>query len=421
MICSFSVKNFKAYGDKVDLSFFADQNIKRFDCNSIPAEGKRILKAVGFYGPNNTGKTCILYALCCLRRIMLNEPCENMINTFADMGDVTSFEVEYYVNGRFYDYAVDYDNRNKTYVRESLFQKTYNGTSSSKERVFERDVESLKLGVKPTGMKSAVVGSFFSMSLPFMVLVSGEGIEGLDQAKKDYLAFAQSLVFLKMDGPLDIAKTIQLLQNDPKGAHFVKEFVKNCDLHIDDFGYADNVVSDTDIMDNLQAAMNNPSFVKESLKLYSKHGDYRVPSVFFDSVGTMKLVALAGYIYESLSKGSVLMIDEIDSSLHHILTRSIVAMFNNLLNVKSQLLFTTQDVLLLDLQKLLRKDQVWLVDLAKEAHSSTLDRVSDKFPSRSENGIRGDEDIREYYLKGRYGAIPTPDLFASLEEAVSDE
>lgn len=420
MICSFSVKNFKAYGDKVDLSFFADQNIKRFECNSIPADGKRILKAVGFYGPNNTGKTCILYALCCLRRIMLNEPGENMVNTFADMGDITSFEVEYYVNGRFYDYAVDYDNRNKTYVRESLFQKAYNGNSSSKERVFERDASALKLGVKTNGMKSALAANFFSMSLPFMILVSGDGIEGLDRAKKDYLAFAQSLVFLKMDGPLDISKTIQLLQNDPKGARFIKEFVKNCDLHIDDFGYADSVISDTDIMDNLQAAMNNPSFVKESLKLYSKHGDYRVPSVFFDSVGTMKLVALAGYIYDSLSKGMVLMIDEIDSSLHHILTRSIVAMFNNLLNVKSQLLFTTQDVLLLDLQKLLRKDQIWLVDLAKEAHSSTLDRVSDKFPSRSENGIRGDEDIREYYLKGRYGAIPTPDLFASLEEAVSD-
>ncbi len=421
MICSFSVKNFKAYGEEVDLTFFADQNIKRFECNSVSTGEKKILKAVGFYGPNNTGKTCILYALCCLRRIMLNEPCENMINTFANMGDVTSFEVEYYVNGRFYDYAVDYDNRTHVYQRECLSLKNYNGASCSRVRIFERDANSLKLGAKANGIKPALAASIFSMSLPFMILVSGDGIDGLDRAKRDYLAFAQSLVFLKMDGPLDISKTIQLLQNDPKGARFVKEFVKNCDLHIDDFGYADNVVSDTDIMENLKEAMNSPSFVKESLKLYSKHGDYRVPSVFFDSVGTMKLVALAGYIYESLSKGSVLMIDEIDSSLHHILTRSIVAMFNNLLNVKSQLLFTTQDVLLLDLQKLLRKDQVWLVDLAKEAHSSTLDRVSDKFPSRSENGIRGDEDIREYYLKGRYGAIPTPDLFASLEEAVSDE
>lgn len=49
-----------------------------------------------------------------------------------------------------------------------------------------------------------------------------------------------------------------------------------------------------------------------------------------------------------------------------------------------------------------------------------ITRLSE-FTSRSENGIRGDEDITDYYLKGQFGSIPTPDLFASLEEAVSDE
>ena len=111
--------------------------------------------------------------------------------------------------------------------------------------------------------------------------------------------------------------------------------------------------------------------------------------------------------------------DEIDSSLHHILTKSIVAMFNNVLNTKSQLIFTTHDVLLLDLRELFRKDQIWLVDI-KDKSSSTICRMSE-FTSRDENGIRGDEDITDYYLKGQFGSIPTPDLFASLEEAVSDE
>lgn len=47
--------------------------------------------------------------------------------------------------------------------------------------------------------------------------------------------------------------------------------------------------------------------------------------------------------------------------------------------------------------------------------------MSERFTARAENGIRGDEDIAEYYLKGHFGSIPTPDLFASLEEAVSDD
>ena len=114
-----------------------------------------------------------------------------------------------------------------------------------------------------------------------------------------------------------------------------------------------------------------------------------------------------------------MIVDEIDSSLHHILTKAIVAMFNNILNKKAQLIFTTHDVLLLDLKNMFRKDQIWLVDVLDES-SSKITRLSE-FTSRSENGIRGDEDITDYYLKGQFGSIPTPDLFASLEEIVSDE
>ncbi len=94
-------------------------------------------------------------------------------------------------------------------------------------------------------------------------------------------------------------------------------------------------------------------------------------------------------------------------------------MFNNVLNNKSQLLFTTHDVLLLDLKELFRKDQIWLVDVLDES-SSKITRLSE-FTSRSENGISGDEDITDYYLKGQFGSIPTPDLFSSLEEATKDE
>jgi len=421
MICTFRVENFKSYAEPTEFNFFADHNIKRFDCNYIPTQSKGILKTIGFYGPNNTGKTCTLLSLLGLRALMLNEPHGNLENSFSSRGSVTSFVVEYYVNGRFYVYSVDYDNATKTYERESLVRKDYGSTSCSKTTIFERSRNQLSWIEMLGGLKKAAALQLFSFTLPFMVVVADEGNEELAQAKKDYFAFARSILFLKMDGPVDISKTMRLMQADPKAARFVKEFVKNCDLHIDDFGFDDNVVSDANIDGPLEAALNDPSFVKESLKLYSKHNGYRVPSVLFDSVGTMKLVALSGYIYESLREEKTLIIDEIDSSLHHILTRSIVAMFNNALNKKSQLLFTTHDVLLLDLRNLLRKDQVWFIDLSDDQRSSKAVRMSKEFPSRAEKGVRGDEDVTQYYLKGHFGSIPTPDLFLSLEEATADE
>ena len=419
MICKFSVENFKSFADKVELDFYANGNIKRFNYNYIETSGKNVLKTVGFYGPNNTGKTCILLSLIDLRALMLNEPHDNLANAFAGKGHETSFEVEYCINGRFYVYSVKYNNRTKQYVKEKLVQKIYDPESNSTERIFERNATGLSwIDINPD-LNKTIVTRLFSLSFPFMIVFDDKDNKIMQQAKQDYIDFANSIISLKMDVSVDISKTIQLIQSDKKANRFVKEFVKNCDLHIDDFGFDDNVVSDANIDEQLRRAMNNPAFVKESLKLYSKHNGYRVPSVFFDSIGTIKLIALSGYIYEALSKGKTLIVDEIDSSLHHILTKSIVAMFNNVLNTKSQLIFTTHDVLLLDLRELFRKDQIWLVDI-KDKSSSTICRMSE-FTSRDENGIRGDEDITDYYLKGQFGSIPTPDLFASLEEAVSDE
>ena len=419
MICKFSVENYKAFANKVELDFFANGNIKRLDYNFIKAGDKNILKTVGFYGPNNTGKTCILLSLTSLRALMLNEAHDTFTNSFAGAGDVTTFDVEYYINGRYYNYFVSYNGRTKKYEKEKLIRKQYSGASISNTLIFERSIDKLTwAGITPE-LKKPNVARLFSFSFPFMILFDDTDNDMMNQAKEDYIKFAESLVFLKMDTPLDISKTISLMQNDPKASKFIKEFVKNCDLHISDFGFDDNVISDTNIEEETKKIANNPSFNKETLKFYSKHNGYRVPSVFFDSIGTQKLIALSGYIYESLSQGKVLIVDEIDSSLHHILTKAIVAMFNNVLNNKAQLLFTTHDVLLLDLKEMFRKDQIWLVDVLDES-SSKITRLSE-FTSRSENGIRGDEDITDYYLKGQFGSIPTPDLFASLEEAVSDE
>ena len=94
MICKFTVKNFLAFADEVELDFYANMNIKRFECNYVKRANKNILKAVGFYGPNNTGKTCILKALRMLRILMLNERpvTESFINAFANKGEITSFK-----------------------------------------------------------------------------------------------------------------------------------------------------------------------------------------------------------------------------------------------------------------------------------------------------------------------------------------
>ena len=102
MICNFTVDNFKTFGQKIELDFLANMNIKRLEYNYLNVGEKNILKTIGFYGPNNTGKTCILMALASLKSLMLNEPHTSFKNSFADMGNITNYSVTYFINRSFY-------------------------------------------------------------------------------------------------------------------------------------------------------------------------------------------------------------------------------------------------------------------------------------------------------------------------------
>jgi AAA15 family ATPase/GTPase len=84
--------------------------------------------------------------------------------------------------------------------------------------------------------------------------------------------------------------------------------------------------------------------------------------------------------------------------MHPALTKGIIDYFlSSSLSTKSQLIVTTHESCLLDLD-ILRKDEVWFVEKDKTGAS--------KLYSLLEFKPRQDKDIRKGYLNGRFGAIP---------------
>ena len=414
MITSIKFKNYKTFYNEVSVSFIADAQIKRFLCNAINEADLNVLKTICIYGPNNTGKTCLILALRNLRALMLNEPHESLTNSFVN-DDVVSYVVEYIQNGSFYRYSVEYNCKENRYINEELCSlkiQESNHSVITPTVIVARTDNKIKLeGFEKDFTKQLI--TMMSDRYPILTMLNSFNNKSLEKARTDYNEFAMSFELLRMDNNLDISKTVDLMKSSESGTKFVKEFVKNCDLHIDDFGYDENILSDVD----LGNIISNP-LDKNKMSLYSKHRGYKVPSFIFDSVGTRKIIALSGYIYDALKHKKILLIDEMDSSLHHILTRAIVSMFNNDLNKGSQLIFTTHDLLLMDLKHLFRKDQIYMTDIINN-ESVVVSLKS--FPSNTPNGIRGNEDIIEYYTKGRFGCVPTADLFDSLLEVFSDD
>ncbi len=131
--------------------------------------------------------------------------------------------------------------------------------------------------------------------------------------------------------------------------------------------------------------------------------------MLFDFTGTKKMVAIAGYVIEALEKDRVLVIDELDSSLHFKLTRAIVAMFNNELNTNAQMIFTAHDINLMDCKKLFRKEQIWFVH--KDNEGVYVYSLAD---FTAKQGVKDTTYVIEKYKKGVLGAIPEPKLINSL-------
>jgi AAA15 family ATPase/GTPase len=117
-----------------------------------------------------------------------------------------------------------------------------------------------------------------------------------------------------------------------------------------------------------------------------------------ESDGTQRLFEMSGPWLDVLEKGELLIVDELDRSLHPVLSNALIKMFNDteINKNNAQLIFTTHDTTLLD-EEIFRPDQIWFTE--KDNSMTKLYSLLDFRP-------REDESLQKGYLLGRYGAIP---------------
>ncbi|MER7011220.1 ATP-binding protein [Saccharopolyspora sp. NPDC000359] len=142
-------------------------------------------------------------------------------------------------------------------------------------------------------------------------------------------------------------------------------------------------------------------------RLKTVHGDLGAPfDISDESHGTRSWLRLIPIALSALDRGSVLLVDEIDSSLHPLLTARLVGLFRDERTNPNgaQLIFTTHDTSLLGTMlgdEVLKRDEVWFVS-KEERGDTSLYALSDFKPRQGENAERR-------YLRGSYGAVPFVD------------
>ncbi len=420
MILSVRVNNYLVYSNEVELSLKADMRIKKFSSNVYTENRFNVLKSACIYGANNSGKTCFVRAINSIKNILLGTLAEVPPNLFTGSRKC-SFGISFMEKGRCFNYSFDYDSDSpngikKGFVYERLVEIFIDKYRNYTEKeVFVRDVINDVYSFSGEEELSKVLGLVSSDNI-LIYTINGAKYPVIESFKKIFRSFANKIEVLDMNN-IPIEKTIMVLKNDEGIKEKTVELIKQADLDISDYTYIkDDSKSAAKItFEGLQnapkeIALRATSLIEDMSRLVSVHKNIPVPSIVYDSTGTKKIIAVASYIIDAIENGKILVIDELDSSLHFKLTRAIVALFNNDLNRNAQLIFTAHDVTLLDCKKLFRKDQIWFA--AKDSRNEYLYSLVD-FTSQDDR-VRSESDIADKYASGVLGAIPEPDLISVL-------
>ena len=394
----------------------ANMHQKRFMSNLLPVDKTNVLKSSIIFGPNNSGKTNFIRILKTIKSIILNGKFKLEKNLFNN-NNICSFEIHFLDNKKEYSFEVKYDSFNKEYIYERFSEISYDKYKNIKiKNLVIRDTENdfyccdddeLLLSVMKVSAKNNIL----------IHLIDVNRFEKLKHIKDILISFATKIDIVDMNN-IPISKTIELLKKSDINKQKIVNFILNADVSLEDFKYLNDEEVKIELNipeDSIKAqenVLNVSSSFMDMLHLASIYKGKIVPSIVFDSTGTKKIAALASYVIDSLEKGRILIVDELDNSLHFRITRAIIALYNNELNNSAQLISTVHDISLLDCQRLFRKDQIWFTH--KDKDDVYLYPLTE-FTSEKD-GIRDTSALIEKYKQGVFGALPEPNLLNVLLE-----
>ena len=416
MLLLLKVNNCLIYNTEVEFSMRANMHYKRFPSNVAKVYGVNALKTAVLIGPNNSGKTNFVHIIETLKEIILGKGAVLNGNLFSN-NPVVEISISFLEGGFENLFEVKYDVSKKEYVYERFAQIQRDEYKNIKTvDLLLRDNLNKKYYSEDEGLAFAMKVAARNNILIY--LIDTEKFPSLKKIKELLIAFASKIDVVNMNN-IPIKKTIDMLKASDEDHQKIANFVLNADLYLEDYKYlSDDEIKIVLKMQNdgdakpQENALSAVAPLTEMLHLASVYKGVMVPSILFDSTGTKKMAALASYVIEALENGRILVIDELDNSLHFRLTRAIIALFNNELNRNAQLIATVHDVSLLDCQTLFRKEQIWFTH--KDQENAYLYSLAEFTAEKT--GVRDTSDLIEKYRKGVFGALPEPDLFQTLLE-----
>lgn len=384
MLVQFQFENFKCFKDETKLSLVASRHIKGNEDNVITSDKYNLLKTIVIYGPNASGKTKLLDAFQFMR-LMVERSSNNAldrgfhIDTFRlnteSLESPSSFEVVFILDQTQYRYGFELSR--KKIQAEWLYKK---GDDKEME-LFYREGKEIDYDINELKRIRSLVEEDMIREDSLLLTVLAQFNDELSQKIVKWFHHVNTLSAAR--GGIE-NYTLEKLSTSMKQK--IVRLMKNADFSINDF---------------VRHPINNNKI--QTLHTVYDENKLRVDETLFqledESNGTIHFLSLTAPILDTLDRGKILMIDELDSGLHHDLIVALLKLFHSQETNphNAQLIFNTQNTNLLS-GDLFRKDQIYFVSKNRYGEASLF--------SAADFMLRPGVNIQKKYLEGRFGAVP---------------
>ena len=428
-LLSFTVRNVRSYWNEATLSLLgtrlSDAEVVRELTIARSSSPVSVLPAAGIFGANASGKSTILRAMADMRWFVLHSfrrdqetslPRHSFLLRGKGAERPSSFAIDLILDGVRWQYGFEISDH------EVLDEYAYHYPRGRQALVFRRNGDNREPSFGPALRSSGRSLARLVRKNALLLSVAGAAADGSGDKRPDIVTligplfnwFRRNLGLMESENRDNrITYTAKRLEV-PKADAQIGALLQAADLGVTRI---ERLPIDPEVAERMERALRILNGLEEETKsgqevrflpndlvrLHHMGAEGPVPvEPEYESQGTLAWVGMLGPMLDSIRRGSVLLVDELDGSLHPHLVQRFVQLFQSRKTNPwcAQLIFNAHDPTILgdSFQHPLGRDQIWLTEKNADGET-TLYSMAEFQPKR-------DEAVARRYLQGRYGGVP---------------
>lgn len=402
MLLEFSCKNHKSIKNEVLFSLLASKDTFN-DEYLYDYKDLKILKSSVVYGANGSGKSNFIDAIYFMKLLVSNsinlQPGMGIPYTphkLNGIGSESFYSVQFVKNGIRYAYGFSVE---QMLVKEEYLYYFPNGRQA---KIFDRTGMTFEEGSKFKGK----FNSCKDVLKPNRLMIScAANFTNIAEIEDAFRFFSEDLViYTNANQENWMQYSLYQFNSNPEIKNLALSFMRDIGVDIQDIkiNIEESAFPQSELPEFLSDEYKNKLRMTPLQKITASvvYPGFETDLFIEESTGIQKLFAFLCPFLDIISKGKILICDELETSLHESLLYTLLKTFLSLEGKEQpQIIFTTHDTSLLSLD-LFRRDQIWFTEL------NSLNRSTELYSLAEIKSVRKDENYGKGYISGRYGAIP---------------